>query len=214
MANNTNFVNDGFVFCVLGRRPRSHVMYLSSLACTNGLSALTPIVSRPGFHFMGLSVYSHPKMCALFRRRGPSIVIGFTTRSRISHSVRGPRIFLRAGVVNASILVSTYEGCNVKHCRRISASRICNSLPLSHPSLFFRRSAPVRASDPCDASGTSTSLLIVTCREACKLPIAVDHYSGGCKPCRFPRGLVPLVVTGTLTSGPLPMCKRKLGIHS
>lgn len=141
-------------------------------------------------------------------------MIGFTTRSRISHSVRSPNVFLRAGVVNADILVSTYHGRNVRDCRRISASRICNSLPLSHPSLFFARRAPVRADSPCDDSGTTTSLLILTCRQACNLPIAVSHYSGGCNPCRFPRGLVPLVVTGTLTSGPLPICNRNLGIHS
>lgn len=214
MANNTKFVKDGFVFRVLGGCPSCHVVYLSYLACTKGLSALTPIVSGPGFHFMGRDVASHRTICGLFRRRRPSVIMGFTTRDRISHSVRGPRIFLAAGVVNATILVSTYHGCNVGHCRRMSASRICKSLPLSEPSLFFARRAPVRADDPCDSSGTSTSLLILTCREACKLPMAVDHYSGGCKPCRFPRGLVPLVVTGTLGGGPLPMCKANRGIHS
>lgn len=207
-------MKDGFIFRVLGTRPSCHVVYISGLACTNGLSALGPIVSGPGFHFYGVSVYSHRTVCGLFRRRRPSVIIGFTTRSRISHSVRGPRLFLRAGVVKASILVSTYHGCNVGHCRRMDASRICNSLPLSHPSLFFARRAPVRADSPCDDSGTSTSLLILTCRHACNLPIAVSHYSGGCNPCRFPRGLVPLVVVGTLGSGPLPICNRKLGIHS
>ncbi len=214
MANNTNFVNSGFVCRVLNGCPSCGVLYISYLACTNGVSALTRTVGGPGFGFFGAGVYSQGTVCRVFRARGPSVIIGFTTRDRISHSVRGPRMFLRAGVLNARIVVSTYQGCNVAHCRRMSASRICNSLPVSGPSVFFARRAPVRADDPCDTSGTSTSLLMRTCREAFNLPIAVDHYSGGCNPCRFPRGLVPLVVTGTLGSGPLPICKRNLGMHS
>lgn len=93
----------------------------------------------------------------------------------------------------------------------MSASRICNSLKTRK---CFRRAAPLYPRDPCDTSGADTSVIMVTCRSACGVPIAVAHYSGGCNPCRFPRGLVPLVVGGVLRKGGLPMCNSNDGMHS
>lgn len=107
MANTTNFVNTGCVGCVLTGRGSVGIIVLSTLACTNGLNAVTGSVSSRHYFFMGNSVYSHILTSRLFTGCGFSCMIGFTTRDRMSHDVRGPRLFLVAGVLNARGLLST-----------------------------------------------------------------------------------------------------------
>lgn len=107
MANTTKFVNTGCLGCVLTGRSSVHMIILSTLACTKGLNAVTGSVSGRHYFFIGKSVYSHSLTSQLFTRCGFSCIIGFTTRDRISHDVRGPRLFLVAGVLNARGLLST-----------------------------------------------------------------------------------------------------------
>ncbi len=86
------------------------VIILSLLACTNGLNAVTGSVSGSHYAFRHKGVNSHTLMSDLFTRCGFSIMIGFTTRDRMSHDVRGPRLFLRAGVLKARGVLSTTHG--------------------------------------------------------------------------------------------------------
>lgn len=110
VAKTTNFVNTGFVGCVLTGCPRVGVIILSLLACTNGLKAVTRSVSKRHYRFIGNGVYSHTLASRLFTGCRFSCIIGFTTRDRISHDVRGPRLFLIAGVLNARGLLSSTHG--------------------------------------------------------------------------------------------------------
>lgn len=107
MANTTKFVNTGCLGCVLTGRDSVGIMILSTLACTKGLKAVTGSVSGRHYFFIGNSVYSHRLTSHLFNRCGFSCMIGFTTRDRMSHDVRGPRLFLVAGVLKARGLLST-----------------------------------------------------------------------------------------------------------
>lgn len=107
IAKTTKFVKTGCLGCVLTGRSSVEIIMLSTLACTNGLKAVTSSVSGRHYFFMGKSVYSHSLTSRLFSRCGFSCVIGFTTRDRMSHDVRGPRLFLRAGVLKARGLLST-----------------------------------------------------------------------------------------------------------
>lgn len=107
IAKTTKFVKTGCVGCVLNGRSSIGVIVLSTLACTKGLRAVSRSVSGRHYFFMGKGVYSHGLTSRLFTSCGFSCVIGFTTRDRMSHDVRGPRLFLRAGVLKARGLLST-----------------------------------------------------------------------------------------------------------
>lgn len=157
IANNYNFVNSGFIRCICDGRPSIRIAILSTLACTNGLRGVGDVLNSH-IRFIRNGVYSTRLLSGVIPNR--STVIRCTTRSRGSGSVTGPRPFLGAGIRNAFHLLRTTHGCSI-HCRRIDASRMCNSLTLSSPTGFARR-APCRPSDPCDSAGTDSSLLIHT----------------------------------------------------
>ncbi len=209
IANKTKFVKDGFIECVIGGCSSCRVVGLSTLACYKGLRGLGSVRCGSGCSFIGKSVESGDVISGLIGRY--SCIVGFTTRDRISEDVASPRVFVGSGILKARILLGTTGRFNIRGCVRVSASRICKDLKGAK---CFARGAPLRPGDPCSTSGTNTSLVAETCNRAFNLPVGVAQYSGGCNPCRFPRGLVPLVVSGTLRSGRLPVCNSNGGIES
>ena len=204
------------------------VVNLDKLTYAGNLESLTPVSDSDRYSFEQVDICDAEEVKRVFNTHQPDIIMHLAAESHVDRSIDGPGEFIQTNVVGTYTLLeqaraywSALEGDKKSGFKfhHISTDEVYGDLP--HPDEFkpgtelplFTETTPYAPSSPYSASKASSDQLVRSWLRTYKLPTLVTNCSNNYGPYQYPEKLIPLMITNSLESQPLPVYGRGVNVR-
>lgn len=205
VTGGAGFIGSNFIFYMINKYPKAHIVCLDCLTYAGRLETLAPVMDNPNFRFAKVNITDRQAVYQVFEEEQPDIVINFAAESHVDRSIDAPEIFLNTNIIGTSVLMDACRKYGTNRFHQVSTDEVYGDLPLDRPDLFFTEETPLHASSPYSASKASADLLVLAYHRTYELPVTISRCSNNYGPYQFPEKLIPLTITNALNDKPLPV---------
>lgn len=205
ITGGAGFIGANFIFYWMDKYPEDRVVCLDKLTYAGNLSALSPVMENPNFHFVQADICDREAVYRLFADEHPEFVINFAAESHVDRSIENPEVFLQTNILGTAVLMDACRKYGVSRFHQISTDEVYGDLPLDRPDILFTEDTPIRTSSPYSSSKASADLLALSYYRTYGLPATISRCSNNYGPYQHPEKLIPLMISNALEDKLLPV---------
>lgn len=205
VTGGAGFIGSNFIYYVLNKHEKDHVVCLDALTYAGSLATLTNAMKDERFKFVKGDITDASSVDELFANEKFDVVVNFAAESHVDRSILNPDVFLKTNILGTQVLMDASRKYGVKRYHQVSTDEVYGDLPLDRPELFFTEDTPIQTSSPYSASKASADLLVQAYHRTYGLPITISRCSNNYGPYHFPEKLIPLIISKALHDEKIPV---------
>lgn len=203
------FIGSNLVRHIITSRPRWRVVNVDSLTYAGNPMNLADLERNPGYVFEQVDIAEFADVEKVFQTYEPSAVINCAAETHVDRSLGNGKDFVRTNVLGTQVLV---ELAQTSRCRlvQVSTDEVYGSLG---PTGRFSEDSPLSPNSPYAASKAAADLLVLAASRSSNQDVVITRCSNNYGPYQYPEKLIPLMITNSLESQPLPVYGQGVNVR-
>jgi dTDP-glucose 4,6-dehydratase len=195
------FIGSNLIRHIIANRPGWRVVNMDSLTYAGNPANLADIDEHPNYVFVEGDISELADAENVFDSYSPWGVINCAAESHVDRSLEDGKGFVRTNVLGTQTLL---ELARVRECRflQVSTDEVYGSLG---PQGKFTEEMPLSPNSPYAATKASADLLVLAAFRSYGQDVVITRSSNNYGPYQYPEKLIPLMITNSLESQPLPI---------
>lgn len=200
VTGGAGFIGSHFIRRLLTNRADVHIVNLDKLTYAANLGNLSDIAAGLRYEFVRGDVCDRPSVEHALS--GCDAVVHFAAESHVDRSIYDPVPALQTNVNGTLTLLQAARAGNVARFIHISTDEVYGDIPATATA---SESAALHPNSPYAASKAGADLLVSSFIHTYGFPAIVVRPSNNYGPNQFPEKFLPLMISNTLESKPLPI---------
>jgi dTDP-glucose 4,6-dehydratase len=195
------FIGSNLIRHIIAYRPGWRVVNMDSLTYAGNPANLADLQGTPNYVLVEGDIAEAADAEMVFQTYSPWAVINCAAESHVDRSLDHGKDFVRTNVLGTQVLL---ELARSNDCRflQVSTDEVYGSLG---PQGKFTEDMPLCPSSPYAATKASADLLVLAAFHSYGQDVVITRSSNNYGPYQYPEKLIPLMITNSLDSLPLPI---------
>jgi dTDP-glucose 4,6-dehydratase len=200
VTGGAGFIGSNFIRGLLQRSPQYRIVNFDKLTYAGNLANLHAVAGNSNYSFVKGDICDPVRVEEAMA--GCDAVVHFAAESHVDRSIYEPAPVIQTNVTGTFILLQIARKVGIKRFVHVSTDEVYGDM---EPTQFADESTPLRPSSPYSASKASSDLLVLSYVRTFGFPGLVTRASNNYGPYQFPEKFLPLLITNTIDSKPLPI---------
>ena len=195
------FIGSNLIRHIIASRLGWRVVNVDSLTYAGNPLNLADLDGNPRYRFEQVDIAEYADVARVFQEHAPSAVINCAAETHVDRSLDDGKDFVRTNVLGTQVLL---ELARTQGCRflQVSTDEVYGSLGLTGK---FTEDTPLSPNSPYAATKAAADLLVLAAFHSYGQDIVITRSSNNYGPYQYPEKLIPLMITNSLESQPLPV---------
>ena len=203
------FIGSNLVRHIISSRPGWRVVNVDSLTYAGNPMNLADLERNPRYVFEKVDIAEFAAIENVFQTYTPSAVINCAAETHVDRSLDDGKSFVRTNVLGTQVLLELARA-NESRFLQVSTDEVYGSLG---PTGEFGEDSPLSPNSPYAASKAAADLLVLAAFRSNRQDVVITRCSNNYGPYQYPEKLIPLMITNSLESQPLPVYGRGVNVR-
>lgn len=200
------FIGSSVVRELRRRWPDRRVVSLDALTYAGNLANLAEFDDDDGHDFVRADITDSAAIEAVFTHYKPTGVVHLAAESHVDRSIVDPLAFVRTNVIGTAVLLQAARAAQCERFLHVSTDEVFGALSADDDA--FRETTPYSPRSPYSASKAASDHLVRAFHDTYGLPVVITNCTNNYGPRQFPEKLIPVVITRSVESRPVPIYGR------
>ncbi|MCX5696509.1 MAG: dTDP-glucose 4,6-dehydratase [Candidatus Omnitrophica bacterium] len=161
------------------------------------------------FKFYKVDICDKNKICAVFQKEKPDIVVNFSAETHVDRSIVDSSSFINTNINGTKVLLDACLKYQINKFIHISSDEVYGEIEKG----VFNEDSPLQPNSPYSASKAAADLLIRSYIRTYGLPAIIVRPSNNYGPWQYPEKFIPVAIHSVLKGGKIPVYGRGLNVR-